>query len=144
MRSKVKYIWTDECERAFENVKYALTHAPVLTLPKLGEPFEVVSDAPLLGAGAVLLQGGKPIAFESKKFSPAERNYSTTGEQELAAAVHAMRTWRYYLEGVDCTIVTDYYRLVYLKYNRHYQGVKLDGWNSWSKILSIDGCIDQE
>jgi hypothetical protein len=38
-RSTVKYIWTDECEGAFENVKYALTHAPVLTLPKLGEPF---------------------------------------------------------------------------------------------------------
>jgi hypothetical protein len=90
-RSKVKYIWTDECECAFENVKYALTHAPVLTLPKLGEPFEVVSDASLLEAGAVLLQGGKPIAFESKKFSPVERNY-TTSEQELAAIVHAMRT----------------------------------------------------
>jgi hypothetical protein len=90
-RSTVKYIWTDDYERTFDNVKYALTHAPVLTLPKLGEPFEVVSDASLLEAGAVLLQGGKPIAFESKKFSPAERNY-TTGEHELAVVVHVMRT----------------------------------------------------
>jgi hypothetical protein len=31
-----------------------------------------------------------PLLFESKKFSPAERNY-TTGEQELAAIVYAMR-----------------------------------------------------
>ena len=62
-----------------------------MTLPKLGELFEVVSDASLLIAGAVLLQGGKPIAFDSKKFSPAEKNY-TTGEQELATLAHAMRT----------------------------------------------------
>ena len=69
-RSKVKFNWTDNCERAFEDVKYALTHTLVLTLPKTGEPFEVVSDASLL-------QRGKPIAFESKKFSPAKRNYIT-------------------------------------------------------------------
>jgi hypothetical protein len=113
-RSTVTYIWTDECERAFENVKDALTHAPVLILPKLGEPFEVVTDVSLLESGAVLLQGSKPIAFESKKFSPAEENY-TTGEQELAAVVHAMRTWRCYLEESDCTIITDHNPLVYLK-----------------------------
>ena len=113
-QSIVKYIWTDECEHVFENVKYALTCASVLTLLKLGEPFEVVSDASLLGPGVVLLQRGKPIAFESKKYSPAERNYAT-GEQELAAVVHTMRTWRCYLEGSDCTIVTDHNPLVYLK-----------------------------
>jgi hypothetical protein len=113
-RNKVKYIWTDKCERAFENVKYVLTHAPILTLPKLGKPFEVVIDASLLEVRAVLLQGGKPITFESKKFSPAERNY-TTGEQEIAAVMHAMRTWRCYLEGADCMIVIDHNPLVYLK-----------------------------
>ena len=48
-RSTIKYIWTNECEPALENVRCALTHAPVLTLSKLGEPFEVVSDASLLG-----------------------------------------------------------------------------------------------
>ena len=96
-RSTVKFIWIDDCERAFENAKYALTHAPVLTSPKLGEPFEVVGDVSLLGVGAILIQGGKPIAFESKIFSPAKRNY-TTSEQKLAAVVHTMRTWRCYLE----------------------------------------------
>ena len=90
-QSKVKFIWTNNCEHAFEDVKYALTHEPVLTLPKLGESFEVVSDVSLLGAGVILLQGGKPIAFDSKKFSPHERNY-ITGEQEVAVVVHAMRT----------------------------------------------------
>ena len=112
--SKVKFNWTDDCKRIFEDVKYALTHALVLTLSKLGEPFEVVSDASLLRAWTILLQGGKPIAFKNKKFSPTERNY-TTGEQELATVVYAMQTWRCYPEETDCTIVTDHNPLVYLK-----------------------------
>jgi hypothetical protein len=37
----------------------------------------------------VLLQNGKPIAYESRKLLPAERNYTTT-EQELLAVVHAL------------------------------------------------------
>ena len=38
-----------------------------------------------------MLQGGRSIVFESNKFSPNVRNY-TTREQELAVVVHAMRT----------------------------------------------------
>lgn len=113
-RKDVKFTWTDQCEESFEGVKYALTHAPVLILPTFGERFEVICDASLVGIGAVLLQNGKPIAFESRKLTPAERNY-TTGEQELTAVVHAMRTWRCYLEGSECVVITDHNPLTYLK-----------------------------
>ena len=57
-----------------EAMKFALTNAPVLMPPDFSKPFEVVSDASLLGTGAVLLHDGKPIAFSSSKFIPAERN----------------------------------------------------------------------
>ena len=69
-----------------------------MALPDYSKPFDVVCDASGLGLGAVLLQDGQPIAFESRQFSPAEQNYSTT-EQELLACVHALKIWRCYLEG---------------------------------------------
>lgn len=103
--------WTPACQRAFDDAKYALTHAPVLTMPDFTKPFEVVSDARgdqhAGGLGAVLMQEGHPIAFESRKFVDAELRYTTT-EQELLGVVHALKVWRCYLEGVKFKVVTDH------------------------------------
>jgi hypothetical protein len=50
--------------------------------------------------GVVLLQdhgnGWLPVAFESRKLSPAERNYPVH-DQELLAFIHALKIWRHYL-----------------------------------------------
>jgi hypothetical protein len=104
--------WTPACEKAFEGVKYALTHAPVLAMPDFKKPFEVICDASITGVGAVLIQEGRPVAFESRKMIPAEVNYLTT-EQELLAVVHALQTWRCFLEGVEFTVVTDHNPLTF-------------------------------
>ena len=105
--------WNPTTQQAFEGVKHALTHAPVLVLPDFAaaqkdKPFEVIADASLTGVGAVLLQDGRPIAFESKKFSSAERNYDTS-QRELLATIHALRVWRCCLEGLPFTLVTDHH-----------------------------------
>ena len=62
----------------------------LLYLPDPDKACEVVSDASLLGVGAGLLHDKHPIAFYSRKFSPAERNY-TTGEQELFGVICALK-----------------------------------------------------
>ena len=95
----------------------ALTTAPVLVMPDYAKPFRLIADACGFGIGAALLQEGRPIASMCKQLSAAERNY-TVGEQELLAVVHAMRTWRCYLEGVSAdmfTVVTDHNPLTYLQ-----------------------------
>ena len=113
-RNAVSFEWSDACQQAFEAVKLALVQAPVLATPDFGQPFTVIVDASGEGIGAVLEQDGHPLAYESRKFTPAERSY-TVGEQELLAAVHAMKVWRCYLEGGRCTLVTDHNPNTYLK-----------------------------
>ena len=112
-KKNVPYNWTPQCQQAFDEIKHALIHPPVLALPDFSKPFEVVCDASVEGLGAVLLQDGRPLAYESRKLSPAEYNYHT-GEQELLAVVHALKTWRCYLEGPVFTVITDHNPLVHL------------------------------
>ena len=113
-RADVRWLWTPGCQQAFEGVKQALADSVLLALPDFSRPFELISDASLLGTGAVLLQDGRPIAFTSKKFIPAERNYITS-DQELLGVIHALKEWRCYLEGPEMVLVTDHHPLTHLQ-----------------------------
>ena len=104
--------WTPVHDEAFLQLKAALTSAPVLILPDFKKPFELISDASLLGTGAVLLQEGRVIAYTSKKLTPAEKNYTTT-EQEMLGIVNALGEWRCYFGDSTLTLVTDHEPLKY-------------------------------
>jgi len=96
--------WEAPQKEAFHILKEAVTCAPVLRIADYTKPFEVFCDASDAGIGAVLMQDGHPLAYESKKFSPAEINYSTM-EKELLAVIHALKKWRIYLDGGNPFIV---------------------------------------
>jgi len=101
--------WTPGCQQAFNALKHALITAPILQPPDFNKPFTVVVDASEANhaTGAVLMQEDHVIAYDSKKFSPAEENYTVT-EKELLAAIRALDLWRCYLEGPQFTLVTDH------------------------------------
>ncbi|CAI7732961.1 unnamed protein product [Closterium sp. NIES-54] len=90
----------------------------VLRLADPSRPFEVITDASDFTIGAVLLQdfgkGLQPIAYESRKMQPPERNYPIH-DKEMLAIVHAFRVWRCYLTGADVAIRTDHKSLQYLR-----------------------------
>ena len=107
-RKTAEWNWTDRCREAFDKAKETLITVPVLAQADFDKPFEVVADACGFGIGAVLLQEGRPIAFESCGINSAECSYHID-YQELLGVVHAMQTWHCYLEGAKAvTVVTDH------------------------------------
>ena len=62
---------------------------PVLTLPDFTQPFVLECDASGEEIGAVLMQGGHPIAYESWKLLPHERLYPIY-DKEMLAIMHAL------------------------------------------------------
>ena len=107
-------LWTPECQTAFENLKSALTNAPVLAYADYSKDFQLEIDASLQGLGAVLYQEHngqrKVIAFASRSLRVDERtanNYSSF-KLELMAKRWAMADkFRAYLLGHHCTVYTD-------------------------------------
>jgi hypothetical protein len=115
LKTNAVYNFTSQHRKAFEQVKYSLTNAPVLKAPDFSKPFELYTDASTHGIGSVLLQDGHPIAYESRKLSSAEFNYTTT-EQELLAVVHSLKVFRPYIQNrhMVTTIYTDHRALEWL------------------------------
>ena len=113
MRKGEKFVWTDERESSFEELKKRLVSAPILTLPSGSGGFQIYSDASKKGLGCVLTQHGKVIAYASRQLKPHEVNYPTH-DLELAAVVFALKIWRHYLYGESCDIFTDHKSLKYI------------------------------
>jgi len=124
----LKSVWTTVHNTAFQALKTALTSQPVLRHVNISEPFELVSDASLVGTGAVLLQEGQPVAYTSKKFSSAEKNYTTT-EQEMLGVVRALQDWRHYFGCSDLTVVTDHNPLTHFSKGNNQLTGRLARWH---------------
>jgi hypothetical protein len=112
-RKNARFLWTDECEQSFQELKLWLVTAPVLTLPSESCGFVIYSDASRKGLGCVLMQNGKVVAYASRQLKSYEKNYPTH-DLELAAVVFALKIWRHYLYGEKCEIFTDHKSLKYL------------------------------
>jgi hypothetical protein len=111
--NKVEFKWTQKFQEAFEVLKAKLTSTPVLVLPDVHKPFSVYCDACYTGFGCVLMQEGRVVAYSSRQLKVHEKNYPIH-DLELAAVVHALRTWRHYLYGQKCDVYTDHKSLKYI------------------------------
>ncbi|GJV46761.1 putative mitochondrial protein [Tanacetum coccineum] len=109
---KGRFHWGDDAAKSFSLIKQKLTSAPVLVLPNFQKPFELETDASIIGVGAVLSQEGRPVAFFSEKLSEARRKW-TTYELEFYAIVRAVKHWEQYLFQQEFVLQTDHEALKY-------------------------------
>ncbi|GKC53243.1 putative reverse transcriptase domain-containing protein, partial [Tanacetum coccineum] len=112
-QKKVKFVWGDKQEAAFQLLKQKLCSAPILTLPEGSEDFIAYCDTSKRGLGAVLIQREKVISYASRQLEIYEKNY-TTHDLELGAVVFALKIWRHYLYGTKCTVFTDHKSLQHI------------------------------
>ena len=61
LKNQTKFVWSSECEQAFQTLKRLLTTAPVLAQPDIEKHFDVYCDASRIGIGCVLIQEGRVL-----------------------------------------------------------------------------------
>lgn len=111
----VKFVWTNECEAAFVELKRRFASPAVLAAPDRNMQYVLHTDASDFACAGALYQmkpggdpldeaGLRPIGFYARKFKPAEKNYMTT-HKELLAAIASIRRWPDLLTGTKCPVI---------------------------------------
>ena len=114
---KKPFIWSEECQKAFDTLRDKLVTAPILAMPREEGLFVLDTDSSAEGLGGVLQQeqDGKlvVIAYSSKSLSKQERNYCVC-RQELLSVVYHVQHFRCYLWGNSFKVRTDHASLKHL------------------------------
>jgi hypothetical protein len=102
--------WGPKQQAAFEELKRRLTSAPVLIHADCSKPFVLRTDASDFAVGSVLMQehGGNlhPVAYHSKKLSPAESRYGAYA-REMLAVIDSLHHFEHYIDGRQVTVESD-------------------------------------
>ncbi|CAC5410429.1 Retrovirus-related Pol polyprotein from transposon 17.6 [Mytilus coruscus] len=137
LRKDSKFIWSENCQNAFENSKSLLMNSPVLITTDFEKQFKLAVDASDVGVGAVLYQetddnDEKPISYFSKKLDKHQKNYSTI-EKECFALLSALQHFDVYLNPTvhPILVYTDHNPLTFIHKMRN----KNQRLTRWSLLL---------
>ena len=111
-RKSRSFVWGQEQEKAFKEVKSRLTSPPVLHLPKAVGRFILYSDTSIEGTGSSLwqMQEGKVtlLGYASKTLPEACSRYSVT-QLEMTGLLVNMNLWKNLLKHREsCSCSSNY------------------------------------
>ena len=111
------FVWGDERQKAFDQLKRRLCEAPLLHVPDFIRDFVLATDASDKAVSAVLQQKVEgvlvPISYQSRILNSAERKYSIY-ENECLAILFGLEKCRVYLEHKEFELQYDNLALCWL------------------------------
>ena len=110
-KKTVKFVWTQEHQKSFDEIKKRLCEYPVLHLPTTTGRYILYSDTSRRHAGSAMwqMQNGKPrlIGYSSKTLPKACLNYSVT-ELEMFGLSMNLHQWNHLIRKIDFDCATDH------------------------------------
>jgi RNase H-like domain found in reverse transcriptase len=109
LKKDKKFVWSEECQESFDQLKKRFTEEPVLMMLDHLKPFQIQVDSSLFATGGILSQmdtnrDRHPCAYFSKSLTKEQRNYDT-GDRELLAIIRALKEWRHYIQESGHTTI---------------------------------------
>ena len=112
-----QFIWGEDQQKAFEEIKHRLQIPPVLHLPDRHGRFQLYSDTSTFATGSALyqVQNGQPrlTAYASKRMPEAAKNYLIT-ELEMYGLAINIATFSHLLKKVDFYAVVDHLAIMHI------------------------------
>ena len=109
--SKKAFEWTDECQRAFQDLKTYLVTAPLLSQSVMGEEFFLyLAVTPHAVSSALIREEGKaqkPVYYTSRALRGAEGRYPLI-EKLAFALITASRKLRHYFQAHVINVMIDH------------------------------------
>ena len=110
------FVWGEEQQKAFEEIKNRLQKPPVLSMPDRRGRFLLYSDTSKFATSSALyqVQDGKPklIAYVNKRMPDAAKNYSIT-ELELCGLAINIASFAHLLKRVHFDAVLDHLAIMH-------------------------------
>ena len=114
---KEAFSWTPDETQAFEQHKEVMCKYHVLTTPEFTKTYIVECDTSRNGINVVLMQDGRPLAFESRPIK-GKNLRKPIYDKEMLAILHAIKQWHPYLIGSHFKVKTIHASLKYFLKHR--------------------------
>jgi hypothetical protein len=111
LKKDKKFVWDDEQQKAFDEIKQYMKEPPVLVPPQLNKPFQLYVEADTQTIGSALIQEfeGKErvVVYLSRKLLDPETRYSAA-EKLCLCVYYSCTKFQHYLLNVECVVYSKF------------------------------------